>query len=106
MATSLNQDDYLKTALRLPRDLHARIQEAAQQHSRSMNAEIVHRLAISLDRDDIEKEPPLEHRALPPGAVVDHGVEVWAERLLKPENRHELESLLATIRAMLNSAGM
>lgn len=49
MATSLNQDDYLKTALRLPRDLHAKIHEAAQQAERSMNAEIVARLAASFE---------------------------------------------------------
>ncbi|MDR8026973.1 Arc family DNA-binding protein [Burkholderia cenocepacia] len=49
MATSLNQDDYLKTALRLPRDLHAKIQEAAQQSGRSMNAEIIERLLQSLN---------------------------------------------------------
>jgi regulator of replication initiation timing len=49
MATSLNQDDYLKTALRLPRDLHAKIQEAATASGRSMNAEIVARLEKSFE---------------------------------------------------------
>ncbi|MFM0227859.1 Arc family DNA-binding protein [Paraburkholderia dipogonis] len=52
MATSLNQDDYLKTALRLPRDLHAKIQEAGLANGRSMNAEIVARLEAGFD------EPP------------------------------------------------
>lgn len=52
MATSLNQDDYLKTALRLPRDLHAKIQEAASAAERSMNAEIVARLHQSFSPNE------------------------------------------------------
>lgn len=41
------QDDYIKTALRLPRDLHAEISEAAVEHGRSMNSEIIDRLGRS-----------------------------------------------------------
>lgn len=37
----------MKTALRLPRDVHARIQEAATSNGRSMNAEMVARLQES-----------------------------------------------------------
>jgi hypothetical protein len=44
-----SQDDYLKTALRLPRDLHKQIHQAAEQEGRSMNAEIVARLQASFD---------------------------------------------------------
>lgn len=43
------QDDYIKTALRLPSDLHSRIQLAAEKSGRSMNSEIVERLARSID---------------------------------------------------------
>jgi plasmid stability protein len=39
-----NQDDFVKTALRLPRGLHARIQASAAAAGRSMNAEIIDRL--------------------------------------------------------------
>jgi hypothetical protein len=39
------QDDYIKTALRLPPELHAEIKSAAEYHGRSMNAEIIARLA-------------------------------------------------------------
>lgn len=39
-----NQDDFIKTALRLPRGLHARIQSSAAAAGRSMNAEIIDRL--------------------------------------------------------------
>lgn len=92
--------------IRMPAELKERLEQARQKSNRSLNGEIVHRLALSLDRDDVAAEHPLPPRALPEGAVIDHGVEVWAERLLKPGNRRELEALLATIRAMLSSAGM
>jgi hypothetical protein len=41
------QDDYIKTALRLPPDLHAEIKSAAEYHGRSMNAEILARLTAT-----------------------------------------------------------
>ena len=47
MANLAPQDDYIKTALRLPRELHARIQLAAEEAGRSMNAELIHRLETS-----------------------------------------------------------
>jgi len=40
------QDDYIKTALRLPRELHEKLQLAAKEKGRSMNAEIISRLVI------------------------------------------------------------
>lgn len=43
------QDNYVKTALRLPRELHAKLQDAADATSKSMNAEIVSRLDKSFD---------------------------------------------------------
>lgn len=49
MATSNPQDDFQKTALRLPRDLHANLHEAAAQSGRSYNAEIVARLHASFN---------------------------------------------------------
>lgn len=39
------QDDFIKTALRLPRELHAEIKSSADFHGRSMNAEIIARLS-------------------------------------------------------------
>ena len=44
MANLTAQDDFIRTALRLPRDLHARVQADAEKNSRSMNAEIISRL--------------------------------------------------------------
>ena len=49
------QDDYLKTALRLPRDLHARLLKAARDSSKSLNAEIVTRLEASFGRAEMEE---------------------------------------------------
>ncbi|WP_429444435.1 toxin-antitoxin system HicB family antitoxin [Paraburkholderia sp. WC7.3g] len=41
MATSIDQSDYMKTALRLPRDLHAWLMEFAAAQDVSLNAVIV-----------------------------------------------------------------
>jgi hypothetical protein len=49
MVTSVNQSDFVKTALRLPPDVHSRLHEAAQANGRSYNAEIVHRLGESFE---------------------------------------------------------
>jgi hypothetical protein len=42
------KDDIQRTALRLPRELHTSIVESAKASSRTMNAEIVSRLEVSL----------------------------------------------------------
>lgn len=47
MVTSVNQSDFVKTALRLPPDVHVRLHEAAQANGRSYNAEIIARLQES-----------------------------------------------------------
>jgi hypothetical protein len=43
------QDDFVKTALRIPRDLHSQIQEAAAASGRSMNAEMIGRLQADVE---------------------------------------------------------
>lgn len=40
------QDDWIKTALRLPRDLHAELQAGADINAQSLNAEILQRLQL------------------------------------------------------------
>jgi hypothetical protein len=42
-----SQDDFIRTALRVPPDLHAKIHEAAKGANRTFNAEIVARLELS-----------------------------------------------------------
>lgn len=49
MVTRLNQSDFVKTALRLPPDLHAMLHQAAEASGRSYNAEIVARLQASFE---------------------------------------------------------
>jgi len=51
MARPKQQEDYLKTALRLPRGLHAKLHEATEATGRSLNAEIVARLQASFDAE-------------------------------------------------------
>jgi len=41
------QDNYIRTALRVPPKLHARIHESAKENNRTFNAEIVVRLEES-----------------------------------------------------------
>lgn len=102
-ATGRESDKFM---LRLPEGMRHHIAEAAKKNGRSMNAEIVQRLALSLEAEHIRTEQPMGHTDLPPGAVVDLGTQVWAERLTQPQNRSDLESLLAVIRAMLRGSGM
>jgi hypothetical protein len=39
------QDNYIRTALRLPRDLHAKVHESAREQGRTLNAELIARIA-------------------------------------------------------------
>jgi hypothetical protein len=43
----MNEDRYIRITLRIPRDLHARLQQAADGVSHSMNAEIIARIEAS-----------------------------------------------------------
>lgn len=56
MASTTNQDDYIRTALRLPRDLHADVQAAAEKAGRSMNAEIIDRLSNAMNQDELQRD--------------------------------------------------
>jgi predicted HicB family RNase H-like nuclease len=47
------QSDYVKTALRLPRDLHRKLLTVAAENERSLNAELLDRLAASFVRDSL-----------------------------------------------------
>jgi hypothetical protein len=49
VATNTPQDDFQKTALRLPKTLHAQLHASAQDSGRSYNAEIVARLQQSFE---------------------------------------------------------
>lgn len=56
-----SQDDFVRTALRVPPDLHAAIHEAAGKSGRTFNAEIVDRLQASFVEADVV-EADIVHR--------------------------------------------
>lgn len=59
------QDDYMKTALRLPRELHEKLVSAASDSGASLNAEMVSRLAKSFESNPQGQEMLAGHiRAL------------------------------------------
>lgn len=86
MATLNAQDEYIKTALRLPRDLHASVQEAAERAGRSMNAEIIQRLDHSFT--------PWEERPWEERMVTDIG-----RAMLKLLTKEEYGILLDRVKA-------
>lgn len=45
--------DIQRTALRLPRDLHTKVIDSAEQNNRTMNAEIVERLEKSFSKEEV-----------------------------------------------------
>ena len=49
----MEEDRYIRITLRLPRELHARLDAAADDTSKSLNAEIVGRLEASFRGDEI-----------------------------------------------------
>lgn len=46
------QADYIRTALRVPPDLHARLHDVAKEAGRTFNAEILNRLERTFSEDD------------------------------------------------------
>jgi hypothetical protein len=48
MPTNHPQDDFVKTALRLPKDLHTAVHASAKTHDRSFNGQIVAVLRAAL----------------------------------------------------------
>lgn len=59
------QDEYIRTALRLPPDLHARVHEAADKAGRSFNAELIARIAASFDTGLEDRIARLESAVFP-----------------------------------------
>jgi hypothetical protein len=52
----MDDDDYTRITLRIPKNLHQKLTEVARGTSKSMNAEIVARLEKSFQLDEIDKE--------------------------------------------------
>lgn len=101
--------DIQKTALRLPRDLHSTIHEAAAAAGRTMNAEIVYRLQRTFDEDaeiaasgvKIIEGMSINHSAftLPPGTVLTpHEIDKDDPRYTPYVRREEIQEVLDYIR--------
>lgn len=94
------QDEYIKTQVRLPRDLHAAIQLAAEDAGRSMNAEIIERLRRAAAEDAKESGIIDEFMALKDQAEAEQGKAVaayegFAARMAGVESR--LAELIAKL---------
>lgn len=51
------QKDFVKTALRLPPDLHSSLHESARGSERTFNAEILHRLRSTFSAKRTQQSP-------------------------------------------------
>lgn len=60
MATNTPQDEFHKTGVRMPKDVHAKLHDAAAASGRSYNAEIVARLQASFEVSAPERVNELE----------------------------------------------
>lgn len=109
------QDDFVKTALRLPRSLHAEIQASAAAAGRSMNAEIIDRLqtdpegealAVMLDRlrgsDDELRETTKKQRDLL-WNIVDRAEEVLSQTEGLMQDSDVLPGDLASVRQSIGA---
>lgn len=101
MATNKPQDDYQKQGVRIPRELHARIHEAAAASGRSYNSELIARLEASFNASGIDRDVALAQGAA--GAVlkglerVNQNGELLVKRLESIESRLvRVESLQTT----------
>lgn len=92
------QDDYIRTALRLPPDMHKALHESADASGKSFNAEIIARLQASfaeqtqgVDRDAAIASSTAEamlkalDRANEHGKLLLKKVEAIEARLIQPE---------------------
>jgi hypothetical protein len=81
------QADYVKTALRVPRDLHTQLHQAADASERSFNAEIVARLEASFaEKGKVESVPAfMESQSLPLSPLSPLGEGVIRQLILELE---------------------
>lgn len=57
MATNQTQEDWVKTALRLPRDLHADVHAEAKRQDRTFNGQIVATLRQGVPSSEESRKP-------------------------------------------------
>ena len=90
--------DIQKTALRLPRELHTAILDAASKSGRTMNAEIVYRLQRSIEEDQVETGGigHMEFR------IVDPSIGKGPQKIFNALD--EMEKILLNTKKMLEEA--
>ena len=90
--------DIQKTALRLPRELHTAILDAASKSGRTMNAEIVYRLQRSIEDDQVETGGigHMEFR------IVDPSIGKGPQKIFNALD--EMEKILLNTKKMLEEA--
>ena len=67
--------------IRLPKDLKAKIEEAAKRHSRSLNAEMVLRLESALNNLDTKEHDYLAQSQVQ--ALIDQAIDAFTQKLNK-----------------------
>lgn len=95
-------DRYTRITLRIPKDLHQQLADVAEATSKSMNAEIVARL-----RESFATPQPREQSQF--GEWLNEwgyegpsdAAKTWADRMVEPGRRDELEELLKLVLHML-----
>lgn len=90
--------------LRLPPELKARIDQAATENHRSINAEIVARLEQSFPHEGPADPAVDKALALSGETQPSEAAKIWAERIAAPGHRAELEALLTTVLKMMSVA--
>lgn len=119
MATNKPQDDYQKQGVRIPRELHARIHEAAAASGRSYNSELIARLQASfaetaqgVDRDAAIASSTAEamlkalDRANEHGKLLLKKVEAIEARLIQPEGTSLLKTGTPTVQQGRSADGL
>lgn len=91
--------DIQKTALRLPRELHTAILDAASKSGRTMNAEIVYRLQQSLDEGRAETISNIGHMEF---RIVDRSIGKGPQKIFNA--LEEMEKILLGTKKMLEEA--
>ena len=91
--------DIQKTALRLPRELHTAILDAASKSGRTMNAEIVYRLQQSLDEGRAETISNIGHMEF---RIVDPSIGKGPQKIYSA--LEEMEKILTGTLKMLEEA--
>lgn len=83
-------DEIQRSQLRLPNSLHERLKDEARRSGRSLNAEIVYRLARTLEGHLVSGSNDQVTDA-------EFSIAELAERLAQPSRRSKLEALLKVV---------